>query len=46
MLSPGIELHFNNLMVYGDVEMPVFQHMHGNQLVAFPLFKTTVSYQF
>jgi hypothetical protein len=46
LLSPGIELDYKRVMVYFDVEFPVYQHANGDQLVANALFKTTVSYRF
>jgi hypothetical protein len=46
LLSPGIEFHFHPVKVYADVEIPVFQNMNGNQLVAPALFKLNVSYMF
>lgn len=46
LLSPGLELHFHPFTVYGDVEVPVYQYMTGNQLVAPVLFKLMVSYRF
>jgi len=32
--------------VYADVELPVFQHVAGNQLTAPALFKLVFSYHF
>jgi hypothetical protein len=46
LLSPGIEFHFHPVKVYADVELPVFQHVTGNQIVAPALFKLNVSYMF
>jgi len=46
LLSPGLELNFHPFMVYGDVEVPVYQYMNGDQLVAPVLFKLVVSYSF
>jgi hypothetical protein len=45
-LSPGFEVDFHPMMVYADVEFPVYQRMTGNQLVAPALFKVIVSYSF
>ena len=44
MISPGLELDYDNLKLYGDVEFPVYQHMNGQQLAAPALFKFIVSY--
>lgn len=47
LLSPGIEVHVHGpLKIYADVEIPVFQHFTGNQIVAPLLVKTTVSWAF
>ena len=46
LLSPGIEFSLHPVKVYADVELPVYQNMTGNQLVAPALFKLSVSYMF
>ena len=46
LLSPGIELHLHPVRLYADVEIPVFDHVAGNQLVAPALFKLNLSYMF
>ena len=46
LLSPGVEFHLHPVKIYADVELPVFQHVTGNQLVAPALFKVVVSYMF
>jgi hypothetical protein len=46
LLSPGVEFHIHPFMIYGDVEIPVYQYMNGDQLVAPALFKLIVSYSF
>ena len=46
LLSPGIEFHLHPVKVYADVEIPVYQHVTGNQLIAPALFKVAVSYMF
>lgn len=46
LLSPGIEVHLHPVKIYADVEFPVYQNMHGNQLVAPVLFKLSLSYMF
>jgi hypothetical protein len=45
-LSPGIEFDLHPVMLYADVELPVYEHITGNQLVASNLFKMIVSYRF
>ena len=46
LLSPGIECDLHPVRVYADVEVPVYQNMTGNQLVAPVLFKFSISYMF
>lgn len=46
LLSPGVEFHLHRVRVYADVELPVYEHVTGNQLVAPVLFKVTMSYMF
>ena len=46
LLSPGVEFHLHPVKIYTDIEVPVYENMHGNQLVAPVLFKVTASYMF
>jgi hypothetical protein len=46
MLSPGIQVSSGLWSLYGDVEVPVYQHINGDQLVAPVLFKMIVSRSF
>jgi hypothetical protein len=46
LLAPGIEFNFKPVQIYADVELPVYQNVKGNQLVAPALFKVSVSYTF
>ncbi len=46
LLSPGLEADFGRVMAYADVEVPVYAHVTGNQLVAPELFKVILSYMF
>ena len=46
MLSPGIEFHIHPVMIYADVELPVFQHFTGNQMAASVLYKVSASWMF
>jgi hypothetical protein len=46
LLSPGVEFHIHSMKVYADVELPVFQNVNGNQVVAPVLVKVNVSYMF
>ena len=46
LLAPGIEVNLHPFKFYADVEIPVYQNMKGNQLVAPALFKVSLSYMF
>jgi hypothetical protein len=46
LLSPGVEFHIHPVKIYVDAELPVFQNVNGNQLVAPVLFKVNLSYMF
>jgi hypothetical protein len=46
MISPGLELNAKTWRLYGDVELPVWQRVNGNQLVAPALMKLTFSRSF
>lgn len=46
LLSPGIEFDYRQFSAYADIEIPVFQHVNGNQLTAPALFKFIVAYSF
>jgi hypothetical protein len=46
MLSPGLEVDVDPVMLYADVEVPVYDHVTGNQLVAPVLFKMIAGYRF
>jgi len=46
LLSPAIELHLHPVILYADVEVPVFVHVTGNQLVTPVLFKLNLTYMF
>jgi hypothetical protein len=46
LLSPGIEFDLHPVKIYADVELPVYQNMTGNQLVAPALVKVSLSCMF
>ena len=46
LISQGIEVHMAPVKIYLDAELPVYEHVNGNQLVAPVLWKTGVSYTF
>ena len=46
ILSPGLEVSIHPLKFYADVEIPVYQHFTGNQLVAPFMIKATIAYEF
>ena len=43
LLAPGLEVNLHPFKFYADVEIPVYQNMKGNQLVAPALFKVNLS---
>ena len=46
LLASGLEFDAHPVMVYADVELPVYQHFTGDQLAAKALFKLSVGYMF
>jgi hypothetical protein len=46
LIAPGVEFEVHPFKVYADIEIPVFEHVVGNQLVAPALFKVSVGYMF
>jgi len=46
LLSPGLEFDMHPFSVYTDVELPVYEHTTGNQLIAPVLLKVVMSYHF
>jgi hypothetical protein len=46
LLSPGLEVDVHPLRFYADVELPVYEHVTGNQLVAPIQFKLVAGYMF
>ncbi len=46
MISPGVEYHINRVKFYADIELPVYQTVNGNQLVAPVYYKALVAYDF
>ncbi|MEI7807019.1 MAG: hypothetical protein WCJ07_00890 [Verrucomicrobiota bacterium] len=46
LLAPGIEFNLRPVKIYADVEIPVYQNISGNQLIAPVLFKVSASYTF
>jgi hypothetical protein len=47
LISPGIELDRGGVWkVYADAEMPIYQHINGNQLIAPVAVKFIASYSF
>ncbi len=45
-IAPGFETMISVIRIYADVEIPVYQWVEGNQLVAPVLLKTIISYDF
>jgi len=46
LISPGFEYDLNAVKLYGDVEVPIYQHFNGDQLAAPIAFKVVVGYTF
>ncbi len=46
LVSPGVAFAVPNWKLYADVEVPVWQHVTGNQLIAPVAFKVIVSHSF
>ncbi len=46
MLSPGVQFIAGRWALYGDVEVPIYQHVNGEQLTAPALFKIRASRRF
>jgi hypothetical protein len=46
LIAPGVEVDADNVKVYANVALPVYQNVNGNQLVAPALFKLNVAYMF
>ncbi len=46
LIAPGIEFASGDWKLYGDVEVPVYQHLNGNQLAAPAAFKVILSRDF
>jgi len=44
LLSPGVAISYDRWRIYGDVEIPLYQDVNGNQLTAHQLCKFVVSY--
>ena len=46
LLSPGVEFVMHPVHIYADVELPVLEHVTGNQLVAPVLVKLVATFHF
>ena len=46
LISPGVEYDINQISLYGDVEVPIYQNVNGNQITAPVMFKLMVGYKF
>jgi hypothetical protein len=46
LAAPGLELDLHPLRLYADVELPLYYHFTGNQLVSKVLFRLNLSYMF
>ena len=46
LVAPGLEFDTGKLKLYADIELPVYQNVNGNQLVAPHQYKFIVAYSF
>lgn len=46
LFSPGVEVDTAGFRIYGDVGVPVYQHVKGEQLIASTLYKLNISHSF
>jgi hypothetical protein len=46
LLSPGLEIDLHPVMLYADIEVPVYQRFTGYQMTAPYLVKAILSYKF
>jgi hypothetical protein len=46
LVAPGVAVSVNTWKLYADVEVPFYQHVNGNQLIAPAAFKMIASYSF
>jgi len=46
LVSPGVALSVDTWKLYADVEIPISQHVNGNQLIAPAAVKLIASYNF
>lgn len=46
LVSPAVEAQLDSWKLYADVELPIYQHVNGNQLVAPAALKFIASYSF
>ncbi|HWU25804.1 MAG TPA: hypothetical protein VN154_05320, partial [Rhizomicrobium sp.] len=46
LVAPGVAIGRDAWKLYADVEVPVYQHMNGNQLIAPVAVKFIASYNF
>ncbi|MGH8373072.1 MAG: hypothetical protein ACRETO_10085 [Gammaproteobacteria bacterium] len=46
LIAPGLEFDSGAFRLYADIELPVYQHVTGNQLVATRQYKLVLSYKF
>ena len=46
LVAPGIEFNLHPIMIYADVEFPIYEYTRGNQLTSPVMFKIVMSYGF
>lgn len=46
LFAPGVAIQIDAVKLYGDIEVPVYQDIHGDQLIAPVAYKLVASYGF
>jgi len=46
LISPGVDVNVQNWTLHAEVDLPLYQNVIGNQLIARELLKTSISYNF
>ncbi len=45
-IAPAIEINFDKIKIYGDIELPIYEYVNGNQLNVGKVVKIIVGYNF
>jgi hypothetical protein len=46
LIAPGVDVSVRDWTLHAEVDLPVYQNVIGNQLIARELIKTSISYRF